>query len=95
MSLSFLGVRFLARVPVGTSNTCITFVKRAELLIIVLIFLFRYLYHFLKSNSASDDELTTVLEDLIELDSTSEYLEDLIELKIKSGTSLSLITSWQ
>ena len=45
----------------------------------------RYLYRYLKMNSATDEEEMKALEDLIKLDPTSEYLEDLVEIKSKSG----------
>ncbi|XP_028405068.1 TATA box-binding protein-associated factor RNA polymerase I subunit A-like [Dendronephthya gigantea] len=51
----------------------------------------RYLYHFLQSNSADDEEKIKVLEDLMKLDPTSEYLEDLFSLKAKSGNEASVI----
>jgi hypothetical protein len=52
------------------------------------VFAPRYLYHYMKTNSATDEEKMKVLEDLIELDPTSEYVEDLVELHSKSGKQL-------
>ena len=49
----------------------------------------RYLYHYLKTNSSTDEEKKKVLENLIKLDRTSEYVEDLVEIKSKSGDKAS------
>ena len=51
----------------------------------------RYLYHYLKTNSSTDEEKMKVLEDLIKLDPTSEYVDDLVDLKSKSGSNASLV----
>jgi mannitol/fructose-specific phosphotransferase system IIA component len=45
----------------------------------------RYLYRYLKTISATDEEKMKVLEDLLKLDRTSEYVDDLVKLKSKSG----------
>lgn len=49
----------------------------------------RYLYHYLKANSATDEEKMRVLEDLIKLDPASEFVEDLIILKGRTGNYVS------
>lgn len=51
------------------------------------LFIFnRYLYYFLKTECASKEELCAVLEDLLNVDPTSELSKDYIKLaKHKNG----------